>query len=124
MIPFNTTTVTVTRSQDGTGDPWTDDYDGPHDDPTRQVVASGVRAVISLANGTRYGPGDNQQLTGSLSCDPVVGIDERCTVHDELTGEDWSVDWVWTYLNTPGGGTLDHTEANLSRATGLGTKID
>ena len=85
-IPFNTTTITVTRVEEPTG--WYDDYQANPPAPT--TVIAGVRAVISPPSGTaKLIGGDRIVYNAQLRCDPC-DLQPQDTVTD-TNGTAWTV---------------------------------
>ena len=105
MIPLATTTISVLRLKQA------DLYDEPYStvEPAgRDVVASGIRAVIDRAGGR--GRGREQDSVGEqsiadidLACDPV-GLTYLDLVKDEVTNRIYNVVYTLTYAD-------DHDEA-------------
>lgn len=106
MIPAAVTTVTVVREVEAE----------PGEGITETAVASGVPAVVGGAAGTeRPAPGGGQERVDAvLLADPIDGLDHRCTVTDDTTGETYTVGWV----DTRQAFGLDHVKAGLVRVKG------
>jgi len=70
MIPLSTTTVSVLRIADA------DEYDDPYDgagEPEREIVYTGIRAVIDYPGGGLDLAGGQQNTTDyGLKCDPIL----------------------------------------------------
>lgn len=101
MIPLNTTTITVYRSnQDGTKDAG---------EVTYLPLHAGVRAVIGGHTGNELATsGSSEHVSARLDCDPIdLRHDDH--VHDDRTGERWLVSWTRRRL----GFGIDHTVAEL-----------
>lgn len=71
MLPLSLTTISVLRI------PPANDYDEPYsgaDDTSRDVVASGVRAVVDFPGGNLSVEGGQQNIAEyGLKCDPFPG---------------------------------------------------
>ena len=90
-IPFSTTTITVLRLP--AADMYADPYENT-DVTDRQVVSSGVRAVISAGSGSEVTAGGEQSdVRFGFSCDPT-DIAHTDWVKDERTGQVYRVSWV------------------------------
>jgi hypothetical protein len=113
VIPFATTTVTVTRPARPVGvrDPWST----PPAEP--EVVAAAVRAVIGRPTGAEVRTETTEVVTRALvlTCDPVPDLDGTCTVTDDLTSVVYAVGSVDHFT----GLGLDHTQAELTTTTGV-----
>lgn len=110
MIPLSTTTISVLRT------PVADIYDEPYDGSgaaERDVIATGVRAVIDRPSGIR------EQVQGAeqsvvelwLTCDPV-DMTHMDLVRDDTTGQVYGVRYVISYLGS-------HVEAGLRITEGV-----
>lgn len=110
MIPLSTTTISVLRIKAE------DEYDDPYDgsgEPERDVMVTGVRAVIDQ-------PGGNLQLEGGqqnvidygLKCDPLdFGLKLSDWIKDDLTSRTFRIVWFIYYPN-------DHIEALMRDTEG------
>ena len=94
MIPINTTTISVKgRRPQVPIDPDADGYDPPPTPPV--ILASGVRATISLPSFKRDAEQAGQIDQYALRCDPIeVGITRYDTIIDESTDVEYSVESV------------------------------
>jgi hypothetical protein len=111
--PVATTTITIKRAPDRSNiDP--EDYD-PSD---FAEVAVGIRAIIDASraySGTAPGPGDREQVTFSLLCDPT-DLRYLDVVIDERTSQEYAVSWA---VHTPGvAGYLASVLAGLTTTKG------
>jgi hypothetical protein len=108
MIPLSTTTITVLRI------PQPNEYDEPYDgsgEPERDVVATGVRAVIDYPGGTIDVEGGQQNVADyGLKCDPVQ-LAYSDWIKDEFSARVYRIVW---YLQFPG----SHVEARLRDTEG------
>lgn len=85
-LPLNTTEISIRRTVETTD--WYDGYDA--DPPSPQVIATGVRAVISPPSGSaRLIGGDRIVYNSQLRCDPC-DLQAQDTVTD-AAGNDWTV---------------------------------
>ena len=110
MIPLSTTTITVLRT------PVADIYDEPYGGGTpadREVVATGVRAVIDRPTGIREQVAGGEQSTVELllTCD-LTDITYLDLVRDDNTQQVYGVRYVITYQGS-------HTEAGLRITEGV-----
>lgn len=109
MIPISTTTITVYMPAPPDLD--AEPYSGNDTTASLQVRAGGVRAVIDRPNGREQLAGGEQAVWDfELVCDNC-DLDRLDTVHDDTTGVDYRVVWLW---NLPG----DHMEAGLRLVQG------
>lgn len=117
MIPISTTTVTVhgVRPQSDV-DPDADGYDAPADPPT--VLASGVRATLTLPQGKRSNPTD-EILSYKLRMDLVENFEltRYDSVTDDSTGTTYQVEEV--ALSLPEQFGLSHWVATLRLGKGI-----
>lgn len=110
MIPFNTSTGTVTRVEDAdTVDPY--DPVDQHAAPT--TIAENVRAVISPPGGTaKLIGGDRVVHDATLTCDPT----------DLQPGDTWidsgGLTWTVLYASQINALGVVHTTARLRLVTG------
>lgn len=113
MIPIATTSIAVLRVP---VDPERDPTDAA---PAASVVASGVRAVISVMAQTsdeRTYQGASQEVTRfKLNCDPAE-IGHRDQVRDERTNELYEVIWARSIAGING---QDHVEGELRQVQGV-----
>ena len=106
MIPFSTTTLTITRP-DETAD--------PYDSPTVATLETGRAAAIVNPSATDLRVGGNQETVQMVAL-----VDPDCTVRlgdyatDDQTGDQWRV--IWTQQRVGVG--LDHVKVGLTRTTG------
>lgn len=109
MIPLATTTIAVLRT---TGpDQYDEPYGGGDDPANREVVASGVRAVLDRPRGTeQVAGGEQSRVDLSLICDRC-DIDYRDLVRDERTGRVYRTVWTLDYG--------DHIEGGLQIVEGV-----
>jgi hypothetical protein len=108
-IPFNTTTVTVSRLVDPVD---TDEYDPVQPSPS-QIVA-GVRAVVSLPGGSvNLTGGDRVDFNTRLTCD-LCDLQTEDIVTDDIEGTAWVCLWSRKSI----GLGLDHIVAGLRLVTG------
>lgn len=102
-IPFNTTTITVTRASGGDA----------LDRGAPATVVSGVRAVVSGPSGSEIvTAGASEIESASLRCDPC-DLRHGDTVTDDSTGDVWRV----TYARKRVGMGIDHMTAGLVAVT-------
>lgn len=116
MIPIATTTVSIlgVRPQPDT-DPDADGYDGPDPDP--DVLASNIRASITLPSGSRSTPRDSVTQY-AFRCDLFNDVLTRFDiVVDEATGIEYKVDNPVKSL--PEMFDLSHWSAQLKLASGV-----
>lgn len=107
MIPLATTTVTVKRP-----DRTQDRYRGGTANPV--TVVAGLRAAITSGSGSTVIVGGKRVAeTWVLNTDPA-DIRNEDLLHDELTGEDYVVNWA---VLRPGLG-LDHIEGRVRKVQG------
>lgn len=110
MIPFGSSTITVTRVEDATDQ---DPYDPAVDHPAPTTIASNVRAVISPPSGTaKLVGGDRTVYEAALRCD-TTALEANDTVVDS-GGLTWTVLWV-TQVNALG---VKFTNARLRLVAG------
>jgi hypothetical protein len=111
MIPFATTTITITRPA-----PTDEPYEPPG--PPSTVVA-GVRAHISLGRGAENVVGGDQEVVyHRLTCDPC-DLDNADQVIDDATGLVYDVE----YARLRRGLGLDHMEAGLRQVEGVAASV-
>lgn len=109
MIPFATTTITISRVVPTSGTE--DGYDANPAAPTQ--IATGVRAVISTPTASaRLSGGDRVVYTASMRSDPV-----SLQSADTVTAADGTV-WVCLWAREQTGVGLDFTLAELRMVTG------
>lgn len=110
-IPFNTTTISILRLPDAALD------DEPYQVEVRNVVASGIRAVISLSPQNRGSEvtegGERSTVKARLTCDPC-DLKHTDKVVDAVTEQIWTVE----YVEDRQGLGLDHVTAGLIRIAG------
>lgn len=118
-LPLSTTTIKVERpnAQAAQADPWGEGYGDPPQAPEgqREVVALGVRAVITVSSATgsdRGGQSESKEFR--LAADPC-GLTYLDVVTDEATGIEYLVRWA-----QPVEGPLDlaHVAAGIYRTRG------
>ena len=94
MIPLSTTTITILRI------PAANAYDEPYDgsgEPERDIVASGVRAVIDYPGGNIQLEGGQQNISEyGLKCDPV-DLQHTDWVKDETSMRVYRVVWFMEF---------------------------
>ena len=110
MIPLSTTTISVLRIKPG------DEYDDPYSgsgEPDRDVVVSGVRAVIDQPGGRIELEGGQQNIIDyGLKCDLVTGgLKHTDWVKDDYTSRTFRIVWFIEYPN-------DHIEALMRDTEG------
>jgi hypothetical protein len=110
MIPLSTTTISVLRI------PVADEYDEPYDgagEPERDVVATGVRAVIDYPTGGLQLEGGQQNVIDyGLKCDPIDGgLQYPDWIKDEYSSRTFRIVW---FLEFPG----SHVEARMRDTEG------
>jgi hypothetical protein len=109
MIPLSTTTISVQRNvAEDMGD---DPYDSA---PVLQLVATGVRAVVTPPSGSaRLVGGTRVDYSAQLHCDPV-DLEPEDQIIDQCSGLTWTLLWA-AQVNALG---LVFTEGQLRRITG------
>lgn len=115
-IPLATTTITVKgRRPQADVDPEAEGYDAPLAEPP--VVATGVRASITLPRGTRPAEADEVDAY-VLRCDVFeAGLDRYSTVVDDSTGQEYVV--VWVAPSLPQAFGLEHLKARIQVSKGI-----
>jgi hypothetical protein len=107
MIPLSTTTIAVLRLKSGS------EYDEPYggaEPLNRDVIATGVRAVIDNPAGRVQVEGGQQAIaTYGLKCDPT-DLHYLDLIQEEPTGRLFRVDWIIAYP--------DHVEATMRDTEG------
>lgn len=110
MIPLSTTTITVLRT------PAADIYDEPYSGSTpadREIVATGVRAVIDRPSGFKeqMAGGEQSIVELWLTADPV-DLTHLDLVRDDTTSQVYGVRYVIAYAGS-------HVEAGLRIVEGV-----
>lgn len=115
MIPFATTTISVLRMPSAQ---FADEPYGTDTEATREVVATGVRAVIWAPRSDRTKKqtkgGEEAHFKARLTCD-VTDLRVQDWVKDAVTGEVWKLD---SFQKRVGLG-LEHIQGELFRTEGL-----
>lgn len=120
MIPLATTKVTILRV------PAVDEYAEPYSGSTnadRDVVVSGIRAVIDIPVGRQAGiervaGGEQTRTELRLAADPC-DLNRTDVVLDELTGIYYTITWCLRYSGNGAAGDLGHVEAGIVNVEGL-----
>lgn len=116
-IPISTTLITLKGVRPQLSiDPDADGYDGSA--PTPSVLASDVRATITLPKGQRSNPTDEID-SYALRCDPIDGVEltQYDTVIDQTTGTEYRV--LVANPSLPEDFGLAHWVATLTHSTGI-----
>lgn len=107
MIPLSTTTIAVLRLKTGS------EYDEPYggaEPLNRDVIATGIRAVLDHPQGRAQLEGGQQNIaTYGLKCDPT-DVRYLDMIQEEPTGRLFRIDWFIAYP--------DHVEAGLHDTEG------
>lgn len=117
-IPLATTTVTIKGKRPQSNiDPDAEGYDVVEPaDP--EILATGVRATITLPTGTRSVSDADELILYALRCDPIdVDVTRFDTVLDETTGIEYYVDSA--QRSHPLAFGLNHITARLYLTRGL-----
>ena len=116
-ITIATTRISVLAPPTGATDPWSDGYPDPDTGGSGYATKeTGVRATISAggARGSSGGQGEQQDVTFSMVCDPC-DLTYLDLVADEVTGQQYLVEWV---VETPGTAGLGHMQVGLRQNKG------
>jgi len=120
MIVLATTTVDILRSDPDDG--YAEPYAGktPAD---REVVATGIRAVIDIPVGRQAGlekvaGGEQTRTELRLAADPC-DLTRLDLIKDNRTGWIFQVAWVVNYPGNGPAGDLGHVEAGIVHIEGL-----
>lgn len=110
LIPLSTTTISVLRIKAA------DEYDDPYDgsgEPDRDIVATGVRAVIDQPGGNLELEGGQQNILDyGLKCDQFSpGLKLSDWIKDDLTGRTFRIVWFIYHPNS-------HLEARMRDTEG------
>lgn len=103
MIPLSTTTVSILRLKPGTEND--EPYAGP-EPHNRDVVAIGVRAVISYPTGQVQFEGGQQNVARYTCVIDPTDVHYTDLIQDEQTGRYFKIAWLMDYIG-------DHVEIGL-----------
>lgn len=116
-IPLATTTVTIKgKRPQASIDPDAEGYDTPVAEP--EILATGVRASITLPTGQRNNPDTDEVISYAMRCDPIdVDVTRFDTVLDEATNIEYKVSTAQRSHPTAFG--LNHITARIYLTKGL-----
>lgn len=113
-VPLATTTIAILRRK--AADVYAEPYAGLTS-ADRDVVSSGVRAVIDAPSGSQDVAGGEQTRSRfRLAADPC-DLHRTDWVRDERTGVEYQVSWVLPFSRP--NGAASHVEAGLDLVEGL-----